>query len=241
VAADHDRAGLLALVELDLAQRALEAMLVVHPVGQLRVLDRAPRVGRVGGEEHLALAQPQDHRQVAGGVPGGGDDPDAAVAEQVERAAEGGVGVRVRGLEVERLPVEGVVELPRPVPLEPAARPRGLPLGARHHEGRVGELRDAARVVRVQVRHHDHAHLGRLDAELAELGRQRLPGLHPDVLDHTAGEATERLVGRDRDRGMEARVHEDPAGAGMLDEESHDGHLGPLLARHADPQRAQRG
>jgi hypothetical protein len=118
---------------------------------------------------------------VAERVSGGVDGAHAAVAEQVEGAREAGERLGVAALEVEQAPVEAVVELALDVTVELAVVGGGGPLRGAHHEGRLGVLRDRARVVDVQVRHHDDLDPGGLDAAGPQLCRHRLLGLHLDV------------------------------------------------------------
>ena len=61
-----------------------------------RVLELAERVDGVARDHEVAVAQAADHALVAGGVPGRRGEPDAAVAEEVEGAAEGRVRVDAR-------------------------------------------------------------------------------------------------------------------------------------------------
>src|SRR5680860_550481 len=143
VVAGHDeRVGVLVDVELDLAQRAAEAVLVGHPVGQRGVGDRLPRVGGVGGQQDLPIGESKDDGAVSGRVAGREHDPHAAVAEQVERAAEAGERVGGVALEVEQPVVEGMVELALDVAVGHAAADGGLPLGGAEDERRAGELGD---------------------------------------------------------------------------------------------------
>src|SRR5215208_4801834 len=109
VARDDQRVGRLLGVDLDLPQRALEQVLVLHPVGPVAVVQRLHRVDRVAGHERLALLQAQDHRGVPERVAGGEDHAHAAVAEDVDAASERRERVDVRALKIYRAEVERVV------------------------------------------------------------------------------------------------------------------------------------
>src|SRR5690606_25903577 len=145
VAGDDERAGALAQPELDLAQRAPPAVFVVEDRGRVGVAERVERVDGVAAEQRVALAQAQQHREVAAGVAGGGEQADAPVAEEVECAAEGAVAGGVRAVEVDGPPVEGVVELAPDVAVHGAELGGGLPLLGGDDERRLRELLDAAR------------------------------------------------------------------------------------------------
>ena len=144
-----------------------------------RVAELADRVDRVAADHQVAVAKPADHRLVAGAVAGRGGEPDAAVAEQVEGAAEGRVRADALGAVAERAVVEGVVVVGRAVAAQegPAVGGRGDPLGLGEHEGRARELRDPGAVVEVQVGHHDQADRLRVDAARAELRGEVVPGI----------------------------------------------------------------
>ena len=75
VARDDQRVRGIALVELDLAQRAMEPVLVDRRVGSANA-QRPQRVERVARHEHLAAAQAQDDRQMPRGM-AGVDEPHA--------------------------------------------------------------------------------------------------------------------------------------------------------------------
>ena len=115
------------------------------------------------------------------------------------------------------------------VPADPAEEPAGvLQLGARDEDLAVREVMQAARVVGVQMRHHDPAHVARPDAEPLELRADLLLGC--DVL--ADREAQKRVPAREvarlRDAGRLAGVDHDHA-FGMLDREGVDRQrLGPL-------------
>jgi hypothetical protein len=128
-------------------------------------------VGGVADDQHLALGAAQDHRHVAQRVAGREGDADAPVAEQVERAPEPRERADLRVVEVEQPVVEGMVEVARHVAVAPRARLVGdLPLLLAEDERRARELNHAARVIEVEVGHHDQLHLRRLDPARAELG-----------------------------------------------------------------------
>ena len=61
--------------------------------------------------------------------------------------------------------------------LAPARVHRGIELGAEHVDLGVGKVRQASRVVEVEMRRDDVAHVARLEAELADLGDGRLGGV----------------------------------------------------------------
>jgi hypothetical protein len=91
-----------------------------------------------------------------------------------------------------------------------------VPLGTAHHEGRRRELGDAAGVADVQVGHHHGSDPGGVDAPAAQLGGERLPGLHLQVAEGERAYAPEALGGLDRNGGMEPGVDQDRPGAGVL-------------------------
>jgi hypothetical protein len=93
-------------------------------------------------------------------------------------------------------------------------------------------------VVDVEVRHHHHLHLRRLDAARAQLGRDGLLGLHLHVLERELREPAEVGLRVRRDRGVEARVDQDRPDAGVLDEEGRHGHVQPVLLLDSEPERA---
>jgi hypothetical protein len=108
------------------------------------------------------------------------------------------------------------------------------------HERRVGELDHPARVVEVEVRHHDQLHRGGLDPARAELVGQRLLGLHlPRARDGRGKELADVLLLVHGHRRVQAGVDQDRAGARVLDEERDDRELGGLPAAHA--HRLERG
>ena len=82
-----------------------------------------------------------------GAVAGGEGEADRAVAEEVEGAAEAGVGVDPAAVEVDRAVVEGVVEVGAAVAVQGRARAgrRRLPLGLADDEGRLAGTRRSPR------------------------------------------------------------------------------------------------
>ena len=97
-----------------------------------------------------------------------------------------------------------------PVALHPPAGAGGLPLRARTDEGRLGELGDPLAwsewrcVIPRPSRQQARCRARAAEPDTACSGSD----LH--VLDHAPGDAPERPVGRDHDRRVEARVHEQP-------------------------------
>jgi hypothetical protein len=88
------------------------------------------------------------------------------------------------------------------------------------------------------VGHQDDLDVSGLDAARAQLSRRRLVGRHLDALERDLREPAEvrgRLGGDGR---VEARVDQDRAGAGVLDQEGGHGHVQPVLLLDAEPERA---
>ena len=105
-----DRVGEFAGEELQLLQGAAVVVGVGGARRQRRVAAQLGlHVGGVAADHEVALLEAGDHRDVAGRVPGRVGEPDRAVAEEVEGAPEGRVGVDLAAVEVDRPVVEGVV------------------------------------------------------------------------------------------------------------------------------------
>src|SRR5215203_6843213 len=98
---DH-RVGELTVEEPQLLQGAAQ---VVGVVGARRsgfgAVELALDVEGVAADHEVALGEPRDHRHVAGAVAGGIGEVDGVVPEEVEGAAEAGVGVDAGAVEVE--------------------------------------------------------------------------------------------------------------------------------------------
>ena len=185
-------------------------------------------------------ARRADHRHVAGAVAGGVGEADRAVAEEVEGAAEAGVGVdRRRG---------------RSRPCGSRRRSRSgrggsrcssglravggrLPLGLADDEGRAGELGDRRGVVEVQVGHHHDRDLARVEAALAQLRGDVFAGLEGRLAEAGA-ERAEVLLRVGGDRGVQAGVDEDRAGARVADQEGRAPGPRSRLAGAAAPAAA---
>ncbi len=175
-------------------------------------------------------------------MPGREDQAHAAVAEDVERAAEGGERLRLLGAEVEQPVVEGMVELAAHVAAQlPARLGRCLPLGAAEQEGGGGEVRDGAGVVEVEVGHQHQLDAGRLDAARAQLVRDRLRLLHLDALEDDRAQTPEVLLRIDRHRRVEAGVDQEVTEARVLGQERHDRELDPLVVGHAHAESSRAG
>jgi hypothetical protein len=172
-------------------------------------------------------------------VAGGVDDPHAAVAEQVDGAAEGGERVHVGGLEVDRSVLEGMIELPADVAIELAATCGRLPFLVADDERGRRELGDPAGVVGMQMGHHHRPDRRRVDLPCAQLRRDRLVGSHLQVLEEQAAHRPHALLAVDGHGGVEARIHEDRPGAGVLHQERRHGEVDPLVARNADAESLQ--
>ena len=175
-------------------------------------------------------------------VAGREGDAHAAVAEDVERAAEALVGRGVGALEVERAVVEGVVELALAV-----AVLRPLVVAAAHSALLTRNVAspksdDRAGVVGVQVG-HDHD----VPIWLAAMPRarscadDRLLGRHLDVFEDERRARPRFACRLDGDRGVEAGVDQHRAGAGVVDEERGHRQAPPLAARHAEAERLAPG
>ena len=171
----------------------------------------------------------------------GGDEPDAAVAEQVERAAEGRErvvrpGTRSRRSASRRRGRTGAASSPacgrpsRPPPTRRRTRRRSTP-GTPRSPLAWSEWRC---VITTTFTSEGWMPSARSWLETS------CSWVTFDVLDHTPGQPPERLVRRDHDRRVKARVHEHPARPRMLDEERHDGDLGPAVAREPDTERPER-
>ena len=216
-------------------------MRVEGPRRQRRVaVELGLHVGGVAADHEVALAEVGDHRHVAGAVARRVGESDRAVAEEVEAAAEGGVGVDPAAVEVDRAVVEGVVEVGAAVAVEqrPRAGRGGVPLGLAEDEGRVGELGDRRGVVDVHVGHHHDRDLTGVEAALAQLRRNVLAGLERRVAEAVA-EAAEVLLAVGGDRGVQAGVDEDRAGAGVADQEGGAGDGRRRLAAEQGAQQLQ--
>src|SRR5207344_494499 len=148
-----------------------------------------------------------------------------AVAEEVEGASEGRVGPDPAAVEVDGAVVEGVFEVGPAVAVEQRSRPGrgGMPLDLADDEGRVGELRDRRAVVDVQVGHDDDRNLAWVEAALAQLGWNVLALLQGRLAEASA-EGAEVLLAVGRDRGVQAGVDEDRAGARVADQEGGNRH-----------------
>ena len=165
----------------------------------------------------------------------------AAVAEEVERPPERRERAHASLVEVDRVPVEGMVDVPGAVALGDRRAPvRRLPLTPGHEEGRARELGDSARVVVVQVRHDDEPHIIGVDATLAKLRWNCLLGLHLDGLGpgggHEPPEVFPRVLGH---RGVEAGVDQERSEPRVLDQERHERDRHPVVARLPESERAQ--
>ena len=107
-----DRVRELAVEQPQLLQRAAVVVGVEGARRQRRVaVELGLHVDGVAADHEVALGEAGDHRHVAGAVAGREGEPDRAVAEEVEGAAEAGVGVDAGAVEVDRAVVEGVVEV----------------------------------------------------------------------------------------------------------------------------------
>jgi hypothetical protein len=100
-----------------------------------------------------------------------------------------------------------------------------------------GELRHPARVVGVQVRHHDGSDLARVDAPAAQLCRHGPFRLHAKGV-RKRRDAAERLALVLRGACVKAGVHEDRTGAGVLDQKRGNRDPDPLRARGEEPHPA---
>ena len=148
----------------------------------------------------------------------------------------------VRRLEVERPPVEGVVELAAPVALE-CARPSRPPPTRRLETTKVDSGNSAIPLAWSEWRWviTTTPTCGGLDAERAQLRRHGLLRLHRHVLDHAPREcARTPRAAPSRSRGGSPCPRARGPAPGMLHEERDHRHLHPLVARHADPERAER-
>jgi hypothetical protein len=90
-------------------------------------------------------------------------------------------------------------------------------------------------VVEVKVRHHHEADRLGVDAAGAQLRGQVLAGLELR-LGEVGDQPAEVLGGSRRNRGMQARVDEERAGGGMVDEEGGNRQRQPLRARGAEAE-----
>jgi hypothetical protein len=185
--------------------------------------------------------QTHEDGQVAGGVPGGGEQPHRAVTEEVGGPAEGGERVdRIVG-EVHRPPVERIVDVARVI--APVAARGGRPLAPVDQEARLREQRRARGLLGVQVRHHDVGDRLRGDPATAQLLVERRLALHPDAepARHAPAEVLRRLVG---DARVQPAVDEQGPGGGMLEQVGGDRPPRALAASeapaHAALARAQR-
>ncbi len=132
-----------------------------------------------------------------------------------------------------------MVELAADVAVELPAAGASLPLLCTHEEGRGGELGDPARVVGVEMGHHDGPHRCRVDLPLAKLGRYRLVGAHLEVFEDKAPERPHTLLAVHGHGRVKAGVHQDRPSARVLHQERHHGDLDPFLAGNAHAERLQ--
>ena len=202
----------------------------------------AERVEGVAADDEVAVGEAGDHGLVPGAVAGGVGEPDRPVPEEVEGAAEGGIGADVAPVEVDRAIVECVVEVGGPVAAQqgPAAvgsRPPTRPRRRRRWTGgtpRSPRLWSRWRWVMITIgtspassplaRSWAGTSCAGLEARLGVSGRRR----------------AEVLLGVAGDRGMKAGVDEDRAGAGVADQEGRDRYLVGRLAGHHGPHQPQR-
>ena len=176
-------------------------------------------------------------------VPGGEGEPDRAVAEEVVGAAEARVGVDLAAVEVDRAVVEGVVEVLAPVAVEQRFRAR-----------RVAAFHSASLTTKVDCGNSEIAELwsrcrwvmttigtspGSRPA-FAQLRRDVFAGLEARLAEARRRGAPKfsRAVGRDR--GVQAGVDEDRAGARVAEQEGGAGDLHRRLAAEQGPRQLQR-
>ena len=128
--AGHDhRLWVLAVKQLELLEGATPQVWV-RGIGLWRAaLELTDGVDRIARDREVALLQAQDHAHVAAGMAGREREADTAVAEEVEGAPEGRIGLDAGTVEVDQAVIEGIV-----VVLGPVAAQRGRePLVATRH------------------------------------------------------------------------------------------------------------
>ena len=136
-----------------------------------------------------------DHRHVAGAVAGRVGEADRAVAEEVEGAAEGRVGVDPAAVEVDRAVVEGVVEVGAAVAAQQRARaawsppptPCSLTTKGELGNSEIAEVWSTCRWVITTT-----AISPGLEAALAQLGRRRPRPARPAVVPGARGGRSSR-------------------------------------------------
>ena len=167
-------------------------------------------------------------------------EPDAAVAEEVEGAAEARVGGDSRTIEVDDPVIEEVVVVGGAIAAQERPRVgRGrLPFRLREDERRLRVLGDPGAVVEVQMGEDHGLQVEGVDPALTELGREVAAGL-----DLRPGEAGDELaeVGRGLrcDRSVEGGVDEDRPDRRVGDQVGRDRHQPPARLRRSDAEHAQ--
>ena len=195
-------------------------VLVGHLVRQHALLERARRVDRVARRPAPRGRLGAAHRRVPVRVPRGEDGAHAAVAEQVERAAEASRTTRVRASRSRTcgsrsawsnwLLHVAVGRLRRPL--------SRLPLLLREHERRVGELGRSRS--RGRSAGGSSARTGRRPARCPRArscAGTACSGVHLQAARGVREEAAEVLLRVDGHGRVEAGVDQDGPGAGVLD------------------------
>lgn len=86
---DDQGCGVLLGVVAQLEERSSCGAVVVGQQGESLLVDAAGRVRGVADEQDLSCGGAQEHGEMALGVPRRGDQPEGAVVEEVEGAANG--------------------------------------------------------------------------------------------------------------------------------------------------------